>query len=273
MRYTTPTAAGPSEQPSPALKCPFCGSSQARLSARQSHKRPVSIFRCQKCKRHFEQDAPNTNRAITKVQIAIGALIVVVLGVIVAISVNSETDHIGTPIPTGVDLNAPAPVEGTDMVSQYHRGLYFWARGDYLKAFPPLKSAAQMGHREASYYLGLAYLYGHATVQNYRLAFEQIQTSARQNYLNAQHQLGIMYRDGLGTPTNREQAYIWLNIAASRGQEEASHDRDKMAMIMSADEIARAQDATMKELANLRGEASPKAPAPDPAAATTQTAP
>ncbi|MDP2430463.1 MAG: tetratricopeptide repeat protein [Pseudomonadota bacterium] len=161
-------------------------------------------------------------------------------------------------LPSVMEPNSPAPEASTDKVSQYQRGLHFWTLGDYREAFPWFKSSADMGHREARYYLGLAYLYGRATIQNYRLAFEQMEASARQNHLDAQHRLGLMYRDDIGVAKNREQAYVWLNIAASRGHEVATQDRDKLAAGMSTDEIARAQDGTMKELANLRAVAAPK---------------
>jgi len=252
------------------VRCPVCGSKQVRLSARQSHRRPVEIYRCTTCKRHFEKAVANATKPFPLGGVVIGVLAAIAIGVILTISMGgpkSETTG-NTSIPLPIDPNAPAPVAGTDMASQYQRGLHFWTIGNYPEAFPWLKASADKGHQEARYYLGLAYLYGRGTVQNFRLAFEQMQVSARQNYLNAQHQLGIMYRDGLGIDANREQAYIWLNIAASLGQETAIHDRDRLSTSMSSDEIARAQDGTLKELAKLRGVATPAAQA-TPAAKTT----
>lgn len=269
------------EAPAPApaqMKCPYCGTRQVRLSARQSHKRPVEIYRCTKCKRHFEKVAPNANRSLGNNPVVIGVLAVLALVSVLLVILFSgdESDSLSSPaISSPLDPNTPAPVAGADMESQYRRGLHYWTMGDYKQALPWVKSAADQGHRESRYYLGLAYLYGRATVQNYRMAFEQIQLSAKQNYLQAQHQLGLLFRDGQGAASNREQAYIWLNIAASRGHEAATHDRDKLAMTMSNDEVAAAQDGTMKELAILRGAAgagdvmpasAPAAPVPAPAA-------
>jgi DNA-directed RNA polymerase subunit RPC12/RpoP len=247
------------ETEQPPVECPVCGSKQVRLSSRQSHSRPVTIYRCTRCKRHFEKAVANKTNALPVGGIVIGVLAVIALGTVLTI-VKGGPENGPSPdvsIPGPIDPNAPAPVAGTDMESQYRRGLHFWTLGNYAEAFPWLKAAADKGHSEARYYLGLAHLYGRGTVQNYRLAFEQIQASARQSYLAAQQQLGILYRDGLGTAANREQAYVWLNIAASRGQQTAIHDRDRLSAGMSADEVARAQEGTMKELASLRDVATP----------------
>lgn len=251
----------PPETP-PPMKCPYCGSGHVRLSARQSHRRPVEIYRCTRCKRHFEKAAPNANQSLARNPVVLGVTATLAAATLMLILLSSgQDDKIGaTALPLAPD--GPAPAAGGDMASQYQRGLHFWTKGEYKEALPWLKSAADQGHREARYYLGLAFLYGRATVQNYRMAFEQIHVSARQNYLNAQHQLGLLYRDGQGTETNRQLAYVWLNIAASRGHEAATHDRDKLAMTMSSDEIAAAQDGTMKELAVLKGAALPQDPHP-----------
>lgn len=244
----------------PPIRCPICGSRRVRLSARQSQRRPVEIYRCTKCNRHFEEAAAHRAKTLAPGGIVIGVLAAIAIGGILVFTMKGgESESIANAdLPGAIAPNSPAPEASNDKVSQYQRGLHFWTLGDYREAFPWLKSSAEMGHREARYYLGLAYLYGRATIQNYRLAFEQMEASARQNHLDAQHQLGIMYRDDIGVAKNREQAYVWLNIAASRGHEAATQDRDKLAVGMSADEIARAQEVTMKELANLRGVAAPR---------------
>ena len=257
------------ETEQPPVECPVCGSKQVRLSSRQSHSRPVAIYRCSRCKRHFEiAVAKATNKSFPVGGIAIGVLAVIALGTALTIAMGGPESGPSPDVslPGPIDPNAPAPVAGTDMESQHRRGLHFWTLGNYPEAFPWLKAAADKGHTEARYYLGLAYLYGRGTVQNYRLAFEQIQASARQSYLAAQQQLGILYRDGLGTAANRELAYIWLNIAASRGQQTAIHDRDRLSAGMSADEIASAQEGTIKELASLRDVATPVVATPVAAA-------
>lgn len=256
------------ETEQPPVECPFCGSKNTRLSSRQSQRRPVEIYRCTRCKRHFEKAAAKANKSFRPFKsfkpftiggVVIGVLVAITVGTVLTISMGGpESDSIGDPsIPSPIDPKTPAPAAGADMVSQYNRGLHFWTLGNYSEAFPWLKASAVLGHREARYYLGLAYLYGRGTVQNYRLAFEQIQASARQNSIDAQQQLGVMYRDGIGIAANREQAYIWLNIAASRGHAAATFDRDRLSTSMSPDDIAHAQDGTMKEIASLRAEATP----------------
>ena len=129
--------------------CPYCGSERVRRSSKQSRRRPVAIYRCSSCKRHFEIAAQNSNNAFKKLKIpglfAIGiAAIAIALG---AIWLTSTSDTEGKAkdeafIPGELDPKLPPPVAGSDKASQFARGRYFWLRGKYSEAFPWLKSAA-----------------------------------------------------------------------------------------------------------------------------------
>ena len=74
----------------------------------------------------------------------------------------------------------------------------------------------------------------------YRLAAEQ-------GHADAQWSLGLMYEVGVGVPQDYVAAHVWLNLSASRRNSADSnrklviHDRDRVAGKMSADQFAKAQ--------------------------------
>jgi TPR repeat protein len=225
------------------------------------------IYRCRKCKRHFHVKQPEQEiRNIPISGIVIGILALVSLGVVLAVDTENVGDAedvptVSTALQSSSKVGAPPPPAGKDMASQFARGLHYWEQAQYREALPWFQAAASQGHADARFYLGQAYLLGRATVQNYKLAYEQIHAAALQNQFEAQHQLGMLFRDGLGTPKSRENAYVWLNISASRGHETAGYEREKLRVLMSEDEVARAQSLTMQELDKLGPAGKPGAAA------------
>jgi hypothetical protein len=146
-----------------------------------------------------------------------------------------------------------------DAQAQYELAWNHWQNADYQKAFPWLKTAAEQGHTEAEYLLGMAYLNGRGTVQNYRTAMELFNKSAQLGHMEAQYRLGILHRDGLAGPTDKESAYLWLNIAAAHGHEDALLFRDKLATAMGTEAITRAQEASTQTMNRINGvKAAPK---------------
>ena len=65
--------------------------------------------------------------------------------------------------------------------------------------------------------------------------------AAEQNHANAQYNLGVMYREGEGVPRDYVAAYMWFTLAAERGNNNASHNRDRVAQQMTPGQIAEAQ--------------------------------
>lgn len=156
----------------------------------------------------------------------------------------------------------PPPAVGRDAEGHFKRAFHFWTLGDYRESFSGFTQAANQDHKEARYYLAMSHRDGRGTVQNYRRAFEHMQVAAQQGHLQAQYELAAMYRDGQGVDSNREAAYAWWNIASSKGHEASSLERDKLASVMSSEQIMAAQDLTMKELTALSvPNVAPAAPA------------
>lgn len=239
------------------VKCRHCGSTDVRVSTRTSGSSDHITYRCQGCKRHFRV---KTHGRLKHRLLIGGPFLILVLSTLVAFIYVYNKDEVedvpGVEYQPTLDMADQAALEKTQQSAregnpqaQFDLGWAHWQRGEYLQAFQWIKAAAAQGHREAEYRLGMAYLEGNGTVQNYRLAFEQLSRAAEQGHIEAQYRVGIFHRDGLATPANKETAYLWLNVAAARGQEEALHFRDKLATTMPPEQIHRAQEASASLLA------------------------
>lgn len=242
------------------LSCPHCGSVDVRTSHRQPGGRFHTVYRCRGCKRRFK--APTSRYAMLGAVLAgVGAVVLIVLGALWAWNLQTPGDTAShSPAALGPEIQADLELARKgDAEAQYRVGRYYWSRDDYHRGFPWIKAAAAE-NAEAKYHLGLAFLAGRGTVQNYRSALEQFEEASRLGNLEAQYQLGMMHRDGLGVQRNRELAYTWLNVAAARGHLTAGQYRNRLSDLMSAEETNRAQEASMQELARMHAIGAEGAP-------------
>ncbi len=65
--------------------------------------------------------------------------------------------------------------------------------------------------------------------------------AAEQGHADAQFNLGLMYARGEGVLLDYVLAYMWFNLAAAQGNEEAPKIRGIVAEYMTPDQIAEAQ--------------------------------
>ncbi len=236
--------------------CPHCGSDDVRVSHRHSGNSGHVTYRCRACKRHFRVAAAKDHKKLLTGLAAGGAVLVaVVFGLLdpddppaggrgaVTISADDQArlKHYETAAKRG------------DLEAQSELGRIHWQRGEYPEALPWLHAAAGREHAEAEYLLGMAHLQGRGTVQNYRAALEQFTKAAEHGQLDAQYQLGIFHRDGLATTASKENAYLWFNLAAARGHADALVMRDRLAAVMSGEELLRAQEASQQALRRFEG--------------------
>jgi TPR repeat protein len=227
------------------VRCRYCGSTDVRPSHKAHSSSQHVIYRCRACKHHFKVASSRPRLMLVA---GVGMVLLFLVGVGAALFMGDTTEVVYQPRLDTQDSEALAKTEAAakkgDASAEYNLGWAYWQHDDYLKALPWLKAAAAQGQVDAVYLLGVAYLNGRGTVQNYRTALEQFTDAAMHNHLEAQYQLGIFYRDGLGTPSNKETAYLWLNIAAARGHAESLQMRDRLTMVMTGEEIIRAQEAS-----------------------------
>ncbi len=245
-----PSSSDPGE-----VKCKYCGSSLVRPSVKSTGKNSRITYRCQSCKKHFRVSSGwlDKHRAIAGGVLA--ALVLLGAAAMTLLDQPAETSL--EPVTALDDKEAQSRLlreakQGRPE-SQYALGRNYWVNAEYQQAFPWLKAAAAQRHVEAEFLIGMAYLNGLGTLQNYRSALDYFTKSAEQGHLEAEFRLGLLYRDGLAMPPDKESAYIWLNIAAARGHPDALPLRDKLAAVMTTEELNRAQESSTHVHAKVSG--------------------
>ncbi len=76
---------------------------------------------------------------------------------------------------------------------------------------------------------------------DYAAALREWRPLAEQGDALAQASLGVMYRLGWGVPLDYVQAHLWWSLAASQGNKNAASNRDKVAGMMTPEQIAEAK--------------------------------
>ncbi|WP_292965235.1 tetratricopeptide repeat protein [Nitrosomonas sp.] len=107
---------------------------------------------------------------------------------------------------------------------------------------------AKKGNADAQYQLGILYLTGKGTLQDFSEASKWFISAAEQNHPLAQYELGLLYQIGQGVEMDNEKSYMWLNLAAAAGIEQAALARDKVMRLLSRTQLASAQKAAREWL-------------------------
>ena len=98
----------------------------------------------------------------------------------------------------------------------------------YKKSALLLREAADYGHMEAQYRVGILYYRGGFGLdQSGVRAAKWFRKSADQGYANAQYWTGYLYQTGEGTVQDHKRATIWYKKAAAQGHEKAAKALEK----------------------------------------------
>lgn len=114
-------------------------------------------------------------------------------------------------------------------------------KGDYQTAYRLWKPFAEQGNSGAQNILAWMYENGEGVPQDNKEAVKWYRLAAEQENASAQYNLGLMYAYGHGVIQDYIQAHAWWDLAASQGDEMATKNRDKVADLMTPDQIAEAQ--------------------------------
>ena len=112
---------------------------------------------------------------------------------------------------------------------------------DYKEAAKWYKLSAEQGDSGAQSSLGLMYQNGEGVPQNDIEGVKWLRLSAEQGDLSGQNNLGVSYKGGKGVLQDYILAHMWLNLAASKGMTFSGEERDKIAKLMTPEQIAEAQ--------------------------------
>ena len=115
---------------------------------------------------------------------------------------------------------------GNDTQTQFLLGVYF-EKGcrtfskDNKRAVFWHKKAAEQGHMQAQYELGLLYMKGVGVGKNEKMACYWFEKAAEQGDIYAQYCLGFNYYSGKGVEKDENKCFYWINKAANKGNPSA----------------------------------------------------
>ena len=163
--------------------------------------------------------------------------------------------------------------EQGDAFAQFYIGFaYHNGKGvpqDYGEAVKWYRRAAEQGNVTAQLELGYMYINAEGVSQDYIEAAKWQRRAAEQGNAMAQLVLGLAYRTGEGVRQDHVRAHMWLNLAVSSSapdtgmHEIAREERDAVANLLTADELARARRMAREWRPGGAGEAQYLSPSPD----------
>ena len=112
--------------------------------------------------------------------------------------------------------------EEGDVNSQLLLGLIYLTGDEEIpandkEAFKWFKAAAEQGHADAQYNLGVCYLNGQGVKQNYNEAFRWYKAAAEQGDACGFFNIGVCYQNGEVVKQDYKEAYYWYLIAYLNG--------------------------------------------------------
>ncbi len=117
---------------------------------------------------------------------------------------------------------APAAAEGNDAALSW------------------LQTQSDANVRPAQHALALVWL---ARGEHTEDAVKLLTQAAERGDVRAQAKLGQLYTTGTGVALDYVQAHMWLNVAAASGAHDAAKERNVVAQLMTAEQVAEAQTA------------------------------
>jgi Sel1 repeat len=146
-----------------------------------------------------------------------------------------------------------------DATAQHNLGAMY-ARGlgvpkDDANAFRWYRKAAEQGLAPAQLNLAVMYAQGQGVPRDDAKATEWMCKASMQGYEPAQYILGMMYEQGMSVHQDHMNAYFWFNVAASSegiSHEQAIEQRDKVAGLLSPDQLAEAKRRSRVWLAQFK---------------------
>ncbi len=112
--------------------------------------------------------------------------------------------------------------------ASYEKGLTAFRSKEYQSALTAFEKAAEQGHDDAQYFVGLLYADGLGVPQDYQQSFTWYRKAAEQGHAVSQYHLGVAYNKGLGIAQDNKQAVDWFRKAAMQDNLSAQHNLGNM---------------------------------------------
>ena len=158
--------------------------------------------------------------------IAVAATVALVLGFLLAPTIESRWDH------------PAAPQQITSAKITKTAGMKSRAEASTLD---DLRSLAQQGDTTAEFTLGARYATGDEVPQSYSEAVRWFSKAAEQGHVVAQATLGAYYWAGRGVPQDVSKAYFWSILARAGGDEASQYRAAVLTSRMSRAQVLAAQ--------------------------------
>lgn len=126
-------------------------------------------------------------------------------------------------------------------------------REDYVEGAKWFRQASEQGHPVAQLNLASCYANGHGVTRDIKEAARWFRESAERNEPMAQYYLGILYGRGEGVPQSFIEAYKWLTAAAAQGVTVARESLETLDSVLSASELEAARKAAASMRLSLVG--------------------
>ncbi len=135
----------------------------------------------------------------------------------------------------------PSAEQGT-AEDQYRLGVkYESLLRDHQEAARWYRRAAMQQHPDAIYRLCALSDSGRGLPQDFQEALRWCRLAADHGHPRAMFSIGTFFEHGRGVSKDLVQAHQWYNLAAGNGFEEGAKKRDRLALDMTAPQIAQAQ--------------------------------
>lgn len=105
----------------------------------------------------------------------------------------------------------------------YSKGLDAYKCKNYEKAALFFQQAADRGHLNSQYIIGMIYEMGQGVEINQEKAAYYFELSANQGLPEAQYAIGVRYNQGSGVKKNDKKSFEWILKAAEQGIQEAAN--------------------------------------------------
>lgn len=109
--------------------------------------------------------------------------------------------------------------------------------------------AAEQGDTLAQRTVGDSYYFGQGVLQDYSEAMKWYRVAALGGHLQSKFMLGLMHLNGEGVIQDYVKAHMWLNLSAVNGSVISVERRDMLAKLMTAQQVAEAQEMARECLA------------------------
>jgi DNA-binding NtrC family response regulator len=122
------------------------------------------------------------------------------------------------------DAEIAPVVADTDLENWFQTGEKYYYKGlphNYAEAVKWFRMAAERGHAQAQWHLGVCHADGLGVAQDEAEAVKWYLMAAEQGLAEAQNDLGVCYHNGQGVPRDYAEAAKWYRKAAEQGNNAA----------------------------------------------------